>query len=248
MNEITLTRMKQLKLYGMHSAFKTAIETGKTDNYTLDQFVSMIIDSEWDDRNNRKISRAIQNAKFRYKSSIENIIYDEVRNIDKTKLLRLAECNFIDKNENILITGSTGSGKSFLATSIAYQACIEGYKVIYFNTTKLFSKLKLAKADGTYLKELAKIEKQQLIILDDFGLQPLDSQNRIALLEIIEDRNNKGSIIVTSQVPVQGWYETIGEKTIADAILDRLIHQAHRIELTGESMRKKRIIVNEKND
>jgi len=248
MNEITLTRMKQLKLYGMHSAFKTAIETGKTDNYTLDQFVSMIIDAEWDDRNNRKISRAIQNAKFRYKSSIENIIYDEVRNIDKTKLLRLAECNFIDKNENILITGSTGSGKSFLATSIAYQACIEGYKVIYFNTTKLFSKLKLAKADGTYLKELAKIEKQQLIILDDFGLQPLDSQNRIALLEIIEDRNNKGSIIVTSQVPVQGWYETIGEKTIADAILDRLIHQAHRIELTGESMRKKQIIVNEKND
>lgn len=248
MNEITLTRMKQLKLYGMHSAFKTAIETGKTDNYTLDQFVSMIIDAEWDDRNNRKISRSIQNAKFRYKSSIENIIYDEVRNIDKTKLLRLAECNFIDKNENILITGSTGSGKSFLATSIAYQACIEGYKVIYFNTTKLFSKLKLAKADGTYLKELAKIEKQQLIILDDFGLQPLDSQNRIALLEIIEDRNNKGSIIVTSQVPVQGWYETIGEKTIADAILDRLIHQAHRIELTGESMRKKRIIVNEKND
>ena len=248
MNEITLTRMKQLKLYGMHSAFKTAIETGKTDNYTLDQFVSMIIDAEWDDRNNRKISRAIQNAKFRYKSSIENVIYDEVRNIDKTKLLRLAECNFIDKNENILITGSTGSGKSFLATSIAYQACIEGYKVIYFNTTKLFSKLKLAKADGTYLKELAKIEKQQLIILDDFGLQPLDSQNRIALLEIIEDRNNKGSIIVTSQVPVQGWYETIGEKTIADAILDRLIHQAHRIELTGESMRKKRIIVNEKND
>jgi len=240
--------MKQLKLYGMHSAFKTAIETGKTDNYTLDQFVSMIIDAEWDDRNNRKISRAIQNAKFRYKSSIENVIYDEVRNIDKTKLLRLAECNFIDKNENILITGSTGSGKSFLATSIAYQACIEGYKVIYFNTTKLFSKLKLAKADGTYLKELAKIERQQLIILDDFGLQPLDSQNRIALLEIIEDRNNKGSIIVTSQVPVQGWYETIGEKTIADAILDRLIHQAHRIELTGESMRKKRIIVNEKND
>ena len=178
MNEITLTRMKQLKLYGMHSAFKTAIETGKTDNYTIDQFVSMIIDAEWDDRNNRKISRSIQNAKFRYKSSIENIIYDEVRNIDKTKLLRLAECNFIDKNENILITGSTGSGKSFLATSIAYQACIEGYKVIYFNTTKLFSKLKLAKADGTYLKELAKIEKQQLIILDDFGLQPLDSQNK----------------------------------------------------------------------
>jgi len=248
MNEITLTKMKQLKLYGMHSAFKTAIETGKTDNYTLDQFVSMITDAEWDDRNNRKIERTVKNAKFHYKSSVENIIYDDARNIDKTKILRLAECSFINKNENILITGSTGAGKSYVATAIGYQACIEGYRVMYCNTTKLFSRLKMAKADGSYLKELAKIEKQELLILDDFGLQPLDSQNRIALLEIIEDRNNKGSIIVTSQVPVQAWYETIGEKTIADAILDRLIHQAHRIELSGESMRRKRIIMNEKND
>lgn len=248
MNEITLTKMKQLKLYGMHSAFKTAIETGKTDNYTLDQFVSMITDAEWDDRNNRKIERTVKNAKFHYKSSVENIIYDDTRNIDKTKILRLAECSFIDKNENILITGSTGAGKSYVATAIGHQACIEGYRVMYCNTTKLFSRLKMAKADGSYLKELAKIEKQELLILDDFGLQPLDSQNRIALLEIIEDRNNKGSIIVTSQVPVQAWYETIGEKTIADAILDRLIHQAHRIELSGESMRRKRIIMNEKID
>jgi len=111
---------------------------------------------------------------------------------------------------------------------------------MYFNTTKLFSRLKIAKADGSYLKELSKIERQQIIILDDFGLQPLDNQNRIALLEIIEDRHNKGSMIVTSQLPVKGWYEVIGEKTIADAILDRLIYQSHRIELKGESMRKKR--------
>jgi DNA replication protein DnaC len=248
MNGITFTKMKQMKLYGMHSAFKTAVETGKTDDYTIDQFVSMIIDAEYDDRNNRKIARTIKNAKFHYKSSIENIIYDEARNIDRTKLLRLAECDFIDKKENILVTGSTGAGKSYLATALGYQACINGYKVMYYNTTKLFSILKMAKADGSYLKELAKIEKQQLIILDDFGLQPLDSQNRIALLEIIEDRSNTGSVIVTSQVPVQAWYETIGEKTIADAILDRLIHGAHRIELQGESMRRKRIVINEKNN
>ncbi|MBN1119298.1 MAG: IS21-like element helper ATPase IstB [Bacteroidales bacterium] len=248
MNEITLTRMKQMKLYGMHGAFKTAIETGKTDDYTIDQFISMIVDAEWDDRNNRKIERSITNARFHYKSSIENIIYDQSRNIDKTKLLRLAECSFIDKNENVLITGSTGAGKSYLATSLGYQACIEGYRVMYFNTTKLFSKLKLAKADGSYLKELAKIERQHLIVLDDFGLQPLDNQNRIALLEIIEDRHNKGSMIVTSQIPVQGWYDIIGEKTIADAILDRLIHQSHRIELEGESMRRKRTIINQENN
>ena len=245
MNEITLTKMKQMKFYGMHGAFKTAIETGRTDDYTLDQFVSMIIDAEWDDRNNRKIERAIKNARFHYKSSIENIIYDQARNIDKTKLLRLAECEFINKNENILVTGSTGAGKSYIATALGYQACIEGYRVMYFNTTKLFSKLKMAKADGSYLKVLAKIERQHLIVLDDFGLQPLDNQNRIALLEIMEDRNNKGSVIVTSQIPVEGWYDIIGEKTIADAILDRLIHQSQRIELAGESMRRKRNMINE---
>jgi len=248
MNEVTLTKMKQMKLYGMHSVFKTAVETGKSDNYTLDQFVSMIIDAEWDDKNNRKIARSIKNAKFHYKASIESIVYKDSRNIDQTKLLRLAECEFINKKENVLITGSTGAGKSYIATALGYQACIEGYKVMYFNTTKLFSGLKMAKADGSYLKVLTKIARQNLIILDDFGLQPLDSQNRIALLEIIEDRNDKGSVIVTSQVPVQSWYETIGEKTIADAILDRLIHGANRIELKGESMRRKRIIINEKNN
>lgn len=245
MNEVTLTRMKQMKLHGMHGVFKTAIETGKTDDYTIDQFVSMITDAEWDDRNNRKIERLIRNARFHYKASIENVVYEHARNIDRTKLLRLAECDFINKSENVLISGSTGAGKSYIATALGYQACIEGYRVLYFNTTKLFSKLKMAKADGSYLKELAKIARHQLIILDDFGLQPLDSQNRIALLEIIEDRHNRGSMLVTSQIPVSKWYEIIGEKTIADAILDRLIHQSHRIELTGESMRKKRNIYSE---
>ena len=232
MNEVTLTKMTQMKLYGMHGAFRTAIETGQTNDYTLDQFVSMLTDAEWDDKNNRKIARLIKNARFHYKSAIENIVYDETRNIDRNLILRLAECDFIEKTENVLITGSTGVGKSYLATALGYQACINGYRVMYHNTTKLFSKLKMAKADGSYLKELAKMERHHLVILDDFGLQPLDSQNRIALLEIIEDRHNNGTLMVTSQVPIKGWYEIIGEKTIADAILDRLIHQSHRIELS----------------
>lgn len=242
MNESTTTKMKQMKLFGMHAAFRTAIETGKTDHYTIDQFMSMMIDAEWYERHNRRIERIIKNARFHYKSSIESINFDESRNLERNQILRLADCDFIEKNENILITGSTGVGKSYVATALSYQACINGYKVSYFNTSKLFTKLKMAKADGSYLRELAKIEKQDVILLDDFGLQALDSQNRITLLEIIEDRHNKGSIIVTSQIPVQGWYDIIGEKTIADAVLDRLIHQSHRIELHGESMRKKKSI------
>ena len=241
MNETTLLKMKQIRLYGMYGAFRTAIETGKANDYTTDQFISMLIDAESDDRHNRRIARSITNARFHYRASIENIIYDDNRNIEKNSILRLAQGDYIAKNENLLITGSTGVGKSYLATALGYQACIDGKRVMYFNATKMFSKLKMAKADGSYLKELSKIQRQHLIIIDDFGLQALDNQNRMTLLEIIEDRNNKGSVIVTSQLPVTGWYEVIGEKTIADAILDRLIHQAHRIELKGESMRKKRV-------
>jgi len=240
MNETTLMKMKQIRLLGMHDAFRTAIETGKTDNYTNDQFISMLVDAESDDRHNRRISRSITNARFPYSASVENIIYDDGRNIDQNSMLRLAEGNYLTRCENVLITGSTGVGKSYLATALGYQACIDGKRVLYFNATKMFSKLKMAKADGSYLKELAKIERQHLLIIDDFGLQPLDNQNRMTLLEIIEDRHNKGSVIMTSQLPVNKWYDIIGEKTIADAILDRLVHQAHRLELKGESMRKKR--------
>lgn len=240
MNETTLTKMRQMKLFGMYGAFKSAIETGKTDNYTMDEFVAHITEAEWDDRQNRKISRTIGNARFRFKASIEGITYDPSRNIDKNKIIRLAQCDYINKAENILITGSTGVGKSYLATSLGHQACIEGYRVMYFNMDKLFARLKMAKADGSYIKEMAKIERQHLVILDDFGLQQLDNQNRLSLLEIIEDRNNKKSMIITSQLPVERWYDIIGEKTVADAIMDRLVYQSHRIELKGESMRKKR--------
>jgi DNA replication protein DnaC len=153
---------------------------------------------------------------------------------------RLADCTFIEKKQNVLITGSTGVGKSYLASALGHQACINGYRVIYSNSTKLFSKLKMAKADGSYIRELSKLEKQHLIILDDFGMQPLDAGARSTLMEIIEDRHGKSSMIITSQVPVKQWYEIIGEKTIADAILDRIVHDAQRIELKGESLRKRK--------
>lgn len=152
MNQTTLSKMKQMKFYGMHGALTTAIETGKTDHYTLDQFIAQLIEAEWDDRQNRKIARSIKNARFRYKASIEKVIYSEQRNLDQNKLLRLAQGDFITNGENIMITGSTGVGKSYLASALGYQCCIEGYRVMYFNTTRLFAKLKMAKADGSYLK------------------------------------------------------------------------------------------------
>jgi DNA replication protein DnaC len=245
MNTSTLDKLRKLKFYGMFHAFKSSIETGQTDQYTSDELLAHLIDSEWDYRQNRRIERQILYARFRYKASIEEIHYHADRSIDRNQVMRLADCTFIDRFENLLITGSTGIGKSYLASAIGYQACMLGYRVLYASTPKLFARLKMAKADGSYIKEVAKIEKQQLLILDDFGIQPFDAQSRAALMEIIEDRHSKTSLIITSQLPVSKWHEVIGEKTIADAILDRIVHDAHRIELKGESMRKKRVPVQE---
>ena len=239
MNEQTVTKMKGMKFYGMARAFQASLESGKMNDLTADEMVAHLIDEEWDDRYNRKLERSLKNARFRYKASVEQMDFDTRRNMDKNQVMRLAECAFIDKKECVLITGSTGIGKSYLASALGQQACSLGYRVMYTSITKLFSKLKMAKADGSFINEIARIERQQLLILDDFGIQPLDAQSRAILMEIIEDRHGKGSTIITSQVPVVKWHEVIGEQTIADAIIDRLIHNAHRLELTGESLRKK---------
>ena len=240
MNTNTLDKLRKMKFFGMFHAFKCSMETGKTNDYTADELLAHLVEAEWDDRQNRRIERAIYYARFRYKASVESIHYHAERSIDRNQIMRLADCTFIDRYENLLITGSTGIGKSYIASAIGHQACILGYKVLYASTPKLFAKLKMAKADGSYIKETAKIERQELLIFDDFGIQPFDAQSRAALMEIIEDRHGKTSLIITSQLPVSKWYDVIGEKTIADAILDRIVHDAHRIELKGESMRKKR--------
>lgn len=241
MTQETLDKIKKLKLTGMARAYQTSLENDKLAQLSADELITLLVEAEWDDRLNRNIERRLRNAKFRYQSSIENIDYDAERNLDRNQMMRFAECTYIGKQENILITGSTGIGKSHLATALGHQACTLGYKVYYANMAKLFSKLKMGKADGSYMREISKIERQDLLILDDFGLVPIDNQNRSALMEIIEDRHKKASMIITSQLPVNCWHEVIGEKTIADAILDRIVHDAHRIELKGESLRKTRI-------
>jgi DNA replication protein DnaC len=234
-----LDKMRQMRLNGMSKAFDLTLQSGKNEKFTADEMVSHLIDAEWDERYNRKLDRSVKMARFRYKASMEQITFDDNR-LDKNQVLRLVSCEFIKRKENIIITGSTGIGKSFLASAIGHEACSLGFKVLYQHSTKLFARMKIAKADGSYLKELSKIERQQVLLIDDFGLQPLDAQSRSTLMEIIEDRHGKSSTIFTSQVPVNKWHEIIGEQTIADAILDRIVHDAHRIEMKGESLRKKR--------
>lgn len=247
MNERILEKMQKMRLHGMARIFQNSLEKSGLKLLTPDEMVAHLVEAEWDDRYNRKLERSLHSAHFRYKAAIEQIAFDENRVLDKNQVLRLAECTFIKKKENVLITGSTGVGKSFVASALGHQACSLGYKVMYSHSTKLFAKLKLAKADGTYLKELSKMEKQDLLLIDDFGIQPLDAQSRTSLMEIIEDRHGKSSTMFTSQVPIGMWHEVIGEQTIADAILDRIVHDSHRLEMKGESMRKRKSTMTELN-
>ena len=199
-----------------------------------DVLLPQLLESEDLYRNHRKTQTAIRNARFRYQASLSEIVCNTERNFSKDTLSTLSDCAFIDRGENIIITGATGCGKSYLASALGYQACMNGKKVLYFSLPKLLSKLRSDKIDGAFRKELERIENKQLLILDDWGLTPLDTAARLALLQIIEDRHNRYSTIITSQLPIKAWHQYINEDTIADAILDRIIH----IDLKGESMRK----------
>lgn len=240
MQSTILNKMAQMKLLGMHQVYKTLLDNNQHHSLDAQEMIEMLIQAEWEDKENRKINRLLRMARFRYQASVEEVDFTASRQLDKSQFLRLADTSFIKRKENLLITGATGVGKSYLASALGHQACMEGYKTLYFNTQKLFSKLKMMKADDSYVKEIKRIEKQELFILDDFGLQPLDAASRMMLLEIIEDRHGKSSTLISSQLPVNQWYEIIGDGTIADAILDRMVHGSHRIQLKGESLRKKK--------
>lgn len=235
----TIQKLEELRMSGFIRAYREIIETGRNKDFTTEEIISHLVQAEWDDRYNRRLKRLITRARFRYQASMEQIDYAAKRDLDKNQMLRLSSCSWITNKQNIIVSGSTGLGKSFLASALGHQACMQGYKVFYRNCSKLFDELKIAKADGTYIKEIGKIEKHDLLILDDFALKPLDNNQRLVLLEILEDRHGKRSTIITSQLPVSKWHDIIGDPTIADAILDRLVHSSHRIELVGDSLRKK---------
>jgi len=239
-NQVAIEKMKQLRLYGMAEFHQQNLEAQQYRDYTLDQYIAILLEQECDYRTNKKTYNLIRQAGFSTLANVENINYQSGRNLNRNQFERLVNLGFIIHKENVLFTGATGTGKSYLAQALGMKACLKQFRVIHYNTSKLIEKLKLARIEGNYAKFIEKIDRCDLLILDDFGLSPIDANTRQALMEIVEAKYDKGSIIITSQVPVCQWHQLIGENTVADAILDRLVYSSHRIELDGESMRKNR--------
>jgi DNA replication protein DnaC len=238
-NQATLSKMYEMRLHGMARAFQNILETGMNRQFTIDELMSQLVDTEWDDRTMRKQERLRKAAGFRYQASIEELDFQTERNLDKNMILRLTDGAWIKQGKDVLITGPTGVGKSFIGSALGHQACSLGYRTVYRMTSRLFQELTAAKRDGKYLKELARIYKAELLILEDFGLSPFKQDNRLELLDILEDRHGRKSTMIISQLPVSSWHAAIGESTVADAIMDRIVYESYRIELKGDSLRKK---------
>ncbi len=234
----TIEKLGQMRLYGFEQSYREITNNAQQEKFTTDELIAHLIDAEYDDRYNKKLNRLIKQARFKQQASLEQLNYHHPRGLDKNYLLGLQNCDWIKKSRDILITGSTGVGKSFIACAIGFQACVNEFKVMYFTANKLFDRLTYAKADGTYFKLIDAISRTQLLIIDDFGLRKIDNKQCTMMLDIIDDRHGRSSTIITSQLPVKSWYECFSEPTIADAIMDRLAHGSNRIDLFGESMRK----------
>jgi DNA replication protein DnaC len=238
--QITLDHLSELKLQGMARAYQAVLSMPVQDQPSLNQFMARLAEAEIQHRMQKKTEMFLLQSKLRYNAVLEQVYCNVNRNLLRENLMAIADCSFIERSENLLITGATGCGKSFLACAIGRQACAFGYRTLYFGINRFLEKISSSKLDGTFIKLLNQIEKTHLLILDDFGLHPLDTVSRLALLQIMEDRYGKMSVIITSQLPIANWYEYIGESTIADAIMDRLAVNAHRFDLKGPSLRKKK--------
>lgn len=235
----TLEKLNTMRFSGMASALEEQMKMDGLNSMGFEERLGLLLDHEQAVRETKRMKTRLRKAKLRQNCSVEDIDFRHPRDLDKSLVLRLAGCQWIRDHNNLIITGPTGVGKSFLACAFAEKACREGFSAQYIRMTKLFEDMSLAKGDGRYLKLLTGFAKTDLLVLDDFGLMALNQEQRHDFLEILEDRHNLRSTLVTSQLPVEHWHEQIGDPTLADAILDRLVHSSHKIQLTGESMRKK---------
>lgn len=236
----TLQHLQQLKLNGMVKRYEAVIATGIHEQPEPHMLIAWLAEAEASYRLHQRTQLYLRLSKLRYHATIEQINCNPGRGITREQLITLSDSTFIEKSENILINGLTGSGKSFLACALGRQACMLGHRTLYYSMNRFIEALALARLDGSYIKWLNIIDKTPLLILDDFGLQPLTHDIKLTLLQILEDRFAKGATIITSQLPVNKWYEYINENTVADGICDRLTANAHRIELKGESLRKRK--------
>lgn len=238
LNQQTIDHLMGLKLNGMALGFEEQLHNPQIQEAGFEERFGLLVDREWTYREDRRLKRRFKAAKLKEPACVEDIDYRHPRGLNRSVLKNLSASPWIAKHQNLIIIGPTGSGKTYLACALAHQACRQGFHVLYARSSKLFHDLQIAKADGTYLKLLAKLAKLDLLLIDDWGLSPLTAAERRDLLEILDDRYNQSSTLVTSQFPINTWHELIGEPTIADAILDRLVHSAHKIILKGDSMRK----------
>ena len=228
-----------LRLNGMSECWQTLVETRRSEKLTLNEGLELLLQAEKEQRNRNRTQRLIRDAKFRYSVCIEQINVDPTRGISQMTFDSHIQGSYIKNGESMLITGATGCGKSYLASAFGNQACHQGYSVKYFSVPKLLQSLKLSRLDGSIIKFYEKLAKTDLLIFDDFGLTRIEGQDLLDFMAIIEDRHGLKSTIIVSQLPVSAWFETLSEETIADAILDRLVHTSHRYELKGKSLRKK---------
>ena len=244
--EETITKLNQMKLFAMAKSLKDRLIRGDHQDLGIEEMISLLVDDEWLCRENRKLTMRIKKAKFKVPATLEAIDYQLRRNLVKPKLMDLSTLGWIERHQNLLLIGPTGIGKSFLAQALGHHACQKGFVVHYIRLTQLLHQLHLSRAEGTYGKKLCALLKYDLLILDDWGVSSLDSQETKDLLEVIEDRHEIKSTLITSQLPTKHWHEFIGNETVADAICDRLIHNANVIEMKGESIRKLKRIDQEK--